>query len=116
MSAYDQVFSNPSLDADRPASGPILVNASPSDLAVLLAVELTRAPDRAEAVAMIKGLDSTEKEQTHTVRVSAPTNVVRTTIAVRVAAMKDAKPRTIDLEVVSPGALCTVRVLSAIPN
>lgn len=116
MSAYDQVFCNPSLDANHPVSGPVLVNASPNDLAVLVALELTRDPQQPDARAVLRGLDSTEQAQEHHLAVAAPATVLRTTVAVRLAAMKDAAPRTLTLDVLTPGAVCTVRILSATPD
>lgn len=115
MSAYDVVFSNPSLDPNHPVSGSVFVNASPRNLAVVLSVELTRDPQQPDARAVLKGLDSSEKGQQHGVSVAAPATVHRETVAVRLAAMEEASPRHLTLEVVTPGAVCTVRVLSATP-
>lgn len=116
MSAYDQLFSNPSLDPDRPTGGPIFVNASPTDLLVLVSLELSRDPDKPDARVVIAGLDSTEKAQQHVVSVAAPATNLRTTLAVRLAAMKEGVARQMTLEVATPGARCSVRILSAIPN
>ena len=115
MSAYDVVFSNPSLDPNHPVQGSVFVNASPRNLVVVLAVELTRDPQQPDARAVIRGIDSTEKGQQHVVGFAAPLTVQRTTVAVRVTAMEDAKPRSVDVEVATPGAVCTVRVLSVTP-
>lgn len=116
MSAYDVVFSNPSLDPNHPVTGTVLVNASPNNLAVVLAIELTRDPQQPDARAVLRGIDTTEKDQEHILAVAAPLTVLRTTIAVRLAAMGDALPRRLSLEVLTAGAVCTVRVLSAQPH
>lgn len=116
MSAYDQLFSNPSIDPDRPAGGPIFVNASPTDLLVLASLELARDLERPEARAVIAGLDSTETAQQHVVTLAGPATVLRTTIAVRVAAMKEGAPREITLQLPTPGTRCSVRILAAVPN
>lgn len=115
MSAYDVVFSNPSLDPNHPVAGSVLVNASPRDLVVALAVELTRDPKQPDARAVLKGLDSTEADQQHVISLAAPATAHRTTVVVRLAAMTDAKPRPLELEVVTQGAVCTARVLSVTP-
>jgi hypothetical protein len=115
MSAYDVVFSNPSLDPNHPALGPVFVNASPRSFVVVLSVELTRDPQQPDARAILHGIDSSEKAQQHVIGFAAPATVLRSTVAVRLAAMEDGKPRALNLEVATPGAVCTVRVLSATP-
>ncbi|WAS89576.1 hypothetical protein [Nannocystis punicea] len=115
MSAYDVVFSNPSLDPNHPAQGPVFVNASPRDFVVVLSVELTRDPQQPDARAILHGIDSSEKGQQHVIGFAAPATAYRTTVAVRLAAMEDGKPRPLAVEVATPGAVCTVRVLSATP-
>ncbi|MBZ5710297.1 hypothetical protein [Nannocystis pusilla] len=115
MSAYDVVFSNPSLDPNHPVQGDVFVNASARNLVVVLSVELNRDPQQPDARVVIRGIDSTEKGQEHVIGFSAPATVLHTTVAVRVAAMDDAKPRPVGVEVATPGAVCTVRVLSVTP-
>ena len=115
MSAYDVVFSNPSLDPNNPVTGTVVVNASPNNLLVVLAIELTRDPMQPDARAVLRGIDTSEKGQEHVIAVAAPLTVLRSTTAVRLPAMGDALPRRLTVEVLTPGAVCTVRVLSAQP-
>lgn len=115
MSSFPLVFCNPPLDANRPAGGPVVTNASPQVLAVALRVELTRDPSQPFARAVFRGIDSSEPNREHAVDLLAPATTHRSVVALRLPPMGDAAPRRLQVEVTTPGTLCTIEVLSVTP-
>lgn len=113
MTAHDLVFCNPPLDHNRPAVGVVFTNDTGHPICLALSLELNQAPNESLAAVVLHGVDNPARK--HTVELTGPATVRRLVLAVVVRPGEDDKPRDLSLEVVTAGAMCTARVLSATP-
>lgn len=113
MTAHDLIFCNPPLDHNRPALGVVFTNDTGHPICLVLSLELSQSPNESLATVVLHGVDNPARK--HTVELTGPATVRRVVVAVVARPGEGDKPRDISLEVATPGAACTARVLSATP-